>query len=130
MSMFKKLAEKLGIPQKEEIDENAPVFTSEESKMEEIMAERAKIKESMTQNLKRIGFTDDEIHEVLFILADTELQIKNIKEDLVGTNINNTDSDPNQILNDRVNEIRNLEIKASEKIRKKIAEIMERKRQS
>ncbi|MBQ9246502.1 hypothetical protein IJ182_09575 [bacterium] len=130
MSMFKKLAEKLGIPQNEEIDENETVFSSEKSQHDQIIAERSEIKESITATLKRIGFTESEIEEVLFILADTELQIKNINEDLVGTNINYQGDDPNDILKARVNEIHKLEIKASEKIRKKIAEIIERKRNS
>ncbi len=124
MSIFKKLAKKLsGEPTEEEL--NAPVFSGEESKTEEIKSQRSKVKESIMQNLQRIGFTEKEINEVIEIINISEYRIQQIIDELIGTNINN--DAPMEILNDKLKKIRNFELKAAEDIRNKVSEIIKRK---
>lgn len=112
MSFLEKLGKKLGI-----IPEN---------KTEEIMKERSAIKETMAKKLSDIGFTNDEIDEVLAILTKSEADVQKQKDLLIGTNINNPY--PNLIMREIFEEIRHIELKAASDIKAKIAEITERKK--
>lgn len=111
MELFRKLGEKLGI--------------IEEDKTEKIMQERAKIKETMSRNLERIGLTQEEIMEVLSILDKSEDEIQKQKDLLIGTNINNPE--PGIIMKEIFDEIKRLQLKAASDIKAKIAEIRTKK---
>ena len=65
MNLFKKMGQSLGF-----IPENPT---------EEIMEQRSKMKQQMADQLKSIGFSDDEIDEVLNILNNAEKRYKNKK---------------------------------------------------
>jgi len=111
MDFIKKLGEKFGF--------------IEENKTEKINKERSQIKETMAQNLQRIGFSEQEINEVLAILDKSEEEIQKQKDLLIGTNINNPD--PNLIMREIFEEIRRIELKAASDIKTKISEIRLRK---
>ena len=127
MSIFKKLAKKLGAIPEEQINENSKMFSSE-NKTEEINSERNKLKDSITANLERIGFSKDEIYEVISILNKGESYIQMLKNELIGTNINVNANESVNILNEKLREIRAKELEIAEDIRKKIAEIIDRKK--
>lgn len=111
MKFIKKIGKKLGfLP---------------DNKTEEIMDERAKIKVTMTKNLQSIGFNEDEIQEVLSILTKCEQDVQNIKDEMIGTNINNIFAV--EITQQKLNEIRELELKAAQDIKMKISEIKQSK---
>ena len=127
MSIFRKLAKKLGV-EKEEIDENKPFLTgSDENKTEEIMQERSKIMSEMENNLKKLGFDNNEVNEVIFILNKLERDKQKIKDSLIGTNINNPDKDQGMIIKDALATMRKMELQAAAEVRQKIAEIKQRK---
>ena len=127
MSIFRKLAKKLGV-EKEEIDENKPFLTgSDENKTEEIMQERSKIMSEMENNLKKLGFDNNEVNEVIFILNKLERDKQKIKDSLIGTNINNPDKDQGMIIKDALAAMRKMELQAAAEVRQKIAEIKQRK---
>ena len=107
MSFFRKLGEALGI-----IPEN---------KTEEINKKRSEVKESMEANLKSIGFTQDEVNQVLNIITVYENKIQEQKDLLIGTNINNYYI--NETMRPIFNEIRKLQLKMADEIRNKISEI-------
>jgi ABC-type lipoprotein release transport system permease subunit len=119
MSFLKKLADKLGI----NYDES--VFSSPD-RTEEISEERNNQKRMLIENLKRIHFSDSEIEEVTYILTKCEQMIQVVKDDLIGTNINNPD--PQKILVEKLEKIREIELNGAKDIREKIAEIIERKK--
>ena len=128
MSIFKKLSEKLGLPQ--EVDENdeTPFFSgSHESKTEEINAQRTQIMTEMESNLRKLGFDDNEVNEVIFILNKLERDKQEIKDNLIGTNINIKMKDPNMVLKLAIDDIRKLELQAAADVKAKIAEIRKRK---
>ena len=125
MSMFKKLAKKMGLNFEKEVGENEKIFVQEEDKTKEINDQRSKLKESITANLQRIGFDEDDIYEVISVLNKAEFHIKVLKDELIGTNINNPH--PDVILNEKLKEIRDLELQMAEDVRKKIAEIIKKK---
>ena len=111
MSFFKKLGEALGI-----IPEN---------KTKEINKKRSEVKISMEANLKSIGFTDDEVNEVLDIITVAEDEIQKQKDLLIGTNINNHYF--NESMRPIFAEIKRLQLKMADDIRNKISEIKQRK---
>lgn len=111
MKFLKKIGQFLGV-----IDEN---------KTEEIMNERSEIKNTLANNLRTIGFNDEEINEVLDIITKSEEAIQVQKDRLIGTNINNLE--PNIIMREIFEEIRRLQLQAGEDIKSKIAEIKARK---
>ena len=112
MDFIKKLGEKLGL--------------IEEDKTEKIHAERSMLKLNLANKLQSINFTEQEINEVLDILTKMEADVQIQKDLLIGTNINNPY--PDIIMNEVLDEIRRLEVKAGEDMRAKIAEIKERKK--
>ena len=128
MSVFKKLAEKLGIVKEETVDENKPFLTgSDVNRTEEISEERKKLIDSMQTNLRKLGFDDNEVNEVIFILNKLDRDKQVIKDSLIGTNINNPNADQGLILKEALTEIRKLELQAASDVQNKIAEIRKRK---
>lgn len=111
MSFFKKLGQALGI-----IPEN---------KTEEINKKRSEVKDSMEVNLKSIGFTQEEVDEVLHIITVAEDEIQKQKDLLIGTNINNHYF--NETMRPIFAEIKRLQLKMADDIRNKISEIKQRK---
>ena len=111
MKFIKKIGKKLGI-----IPDN---------KTDEIMDERSKIKMNMTKSLNSIGFSEDEIQEVLSILTKCEQDVQKIKDEMIGTNINNDFTV--EITQQKLNEIRKLELETANNIKNKISEIKQRK---
>ena len=97
----------------------------EKSKTDILNDVRAQMKKTMRENLKKIGFTKEEIKEVIDIIKDTEEAIQLKKDALVGSNINNDHviEDMQKVLYD----IRQMELKMAENIKAKIKEIKERK---
>lgn len=119
MSLLKKLADKLGI----NFDE--PVFSSPD-RTDEINEGRNNQKRMLVDNLKRLNFSDSEIDEVTYILTKCEQMVQVVKDDLIGTNINNLE--PDKILAEKLEKIHDIEVTAAKDIREKIAEIIERKK--
>lgn len=101
------------------------LFDNEESKTEEINKERAQLKKTMAQNLKQIGFTKEEIKEVLSVIEEIEQEIQMKKDSLEGSNINNDHTV--EIMNKVFYDIKQLELKMAYDVRMKIAEIKKRK---
>lgn len=99
---------------------------NEKSQTEKINDARVQLKKTMQQNLKRIGFSNSEIKEVMEIITDTEQEIQMKKDALVGTNINN--DHVGETMQKMFYDIRQLEFKMAADIRAKIAEIKARKR--
>lgn len=111
MSFFKDLGKALGlVPQ---------------NKTEQINKKRSEVKTSMEENLKSIGFTQSEVNEVLNIITIAEEKIQQQKDLLIGTNINN--QYVNETMKPIFAEIKRLQLKMADDIRKKITEIKERK---
>ncbi len=111
MSFLKKIGQKLGIV--------------EENKTEKLRKERDGIKKTLADNLKLLNFTEDEIDEVIDVITKTEDEIQKLKDELVGTNINNPN--PNEIMKEIFQEIRDLEMQMGLEVKAKISEIKTRK---
>ena len=79
----------------------------------------------MAQNLKQIGFTKEEIKEVLSVIEEIEQEIQMKKDSLEGSNINNDHTV--EIMNKVFYDIKQLELKMAYDVRMKIAEIKKRK---
>ena len=95
------------------------------SKTDILNSVRAQMKKTMAQNLKNIGFTKEEIKEVIDIINETEKEIQFKKDALVGTNINNDHTE--EIMKKTFYDIRQMELKMAEDIKAKIAEIKTKK---
>ena len=111
MGIFQKLAEKLGLIQ--------------ENRTEKIKEERENQKNIMVTNLLNIGFSEDDVKEVIEIIVKAERDIQEQKDLLIGTNINV--DDVNLAMKPCFDEIRRLQQKMAKDIRVKIAEIKQRK---
>ncbi len=111
MGIFQRLAEKLGI-----IPEN---------RTKKINEERENQKNIMITNLLNIGFSEDDVKEVIEIIVKAEKDIQEQKDLLIGTNINV--DDVNLAMKPSFDEIRRLQQKMALDIRTKIAEIKQRK---
>lgn len=101
------------------------IFGNEKTKTEKIKEDRNKTKKILDDNLKKIGFTDLEIKEVLDIITITEANIQIQKDSLVGIDINN--SNPSLIMEKVTNEIKELQQQMAVDIKKKVQEIQKRK---
>lgn len=119
MDFFKKIGDKITGKEKE-----TGLF-SPENRTPEINAQRSQIKQTMIANLQRLNFTPDEIKEVTDILDKCEQMVQVIKDDLIGTNINNLHAP--QILDEKLKRMREFELKAAADIKAKVAEILKRK---
>ena len=111
MGIFQKLAEKWGLIQ--------------ENRTEKINEERENQKNIMVTNLLNIGFSEDDVKEVIEIIVKAEKEIQEQKDLLIGTNINV--DDVNLAMKPCFDEIRRLQQKMARDIRVKIAEIKQRK---
>ncbi len=97
----------------------------EENKTAEIMEEREGVKKTLANNLSNIGFSEEEIAEVLAIITKAEEDVQKQKDLLIGTNINNLN--PNPIMREIFGKIREIQLKSGEDMKAKIAEIKARK---
>lgn len=97
----------------------------EKSKTDILNDVRAQMKRTISQNLKNIGFTKDEIKEVIDIINEAEEAIQYKKDALEGSNINNDHTQ--EIMKKTFYDIRQLELKMAEDVKAKIAEIKMRK---
>ena len=97
----------------------------EENKTAEIMEEREGVKKTLANNLSKIGFSEEEIAEVLAIITKAEEDVQKQKDLLIGTNINNLN--PNPIMREIFGKIREIQLKSGEDMKAKIAEIKARK---
>ena len=111
MGIFQRLAEKLGI-----IPEN---------RTKKINEERENQKNIMITNLLNIGFSEEDVKEVIEIIVKAEKDIQEQKDLLIGTNINV--DDVNLAMKPSFDEIRRLQQKMALDMRTKIAEIKQRK---
>ena len=111
MKFVRKIAKKLGI--------------IKQSKTEEINEERSEITLTLMKNLKAIGFTDDEVEEVVEIIDLAEAKIQEKKDSLIGTNINNPNV--NEDMKKIFQAIRNIQLQMGEDVKERIAEIKGRK---
>jgi|GEM_PF-1429064 len=96
-------------------------------KTREITQERKNILKQMTTSLKTLGFTDDEINEVLDIINKAQDDVAYIKEELEGTNLNVEAEEAVYITRKKTGDIRAKNEKMAADIRAKISEIMTRK---
>ena len=90
-----------------------------------INEERENQKNIMITNLLNIGFSEDDVKEVIEIIVKAEKDIQEQKDLLIGTNINV--DDVNLAMKPSFDEIRRLQQKMALDIRTKIAEIKQRK---
>lgn len=120
MDFFKKIGDKI----KGKSEENSGLFSTE-NRTPEINAQRTRLKQTMVANLQRLNFTPEEIKEVTDILEKCEQMVQVIKDDLIGTNINNLQAP--QILDEKLKRMREFELKAAADIKAKVAEILKRK---
>ena len=111
MGIFRKLGEKLGI--------------LPENRTEKINEERENQKNIMVTNLLNIGFSENEVKEVMEIIIKAENDVQVQKDLLFGTNINV--DDVNLTMKPIFDEIRRIHKQAAADIRAKIAEIRQRK---
>lgn len=111
MSFFKKLGKALGI--------------NPENKTKKISKKHIEVKASMEENLKSIGFTQEEINEVLNIIDTAEKKIQEQKDLLIGIDINNRYV--KETMKPIFEEIKKLQLKMANDIKEKIDEIKERK---
>ena len=111
MKFVRKIAKKLGI--------------IKQSTTDEINEERSEITKTLMKNLKGIGFTDDEVEEVVCIIDMAEAKIQEKKDSLIGTNINNPNV--NEDMKKIFQAIRNIQLQMGEDVKAKIAEIKGRK---
>ena len=75
------------IEKKKETKKNTPSY-------EQLMDERQQIKSKIQKTLEGIGLMPDEVNEVLNIVDETEKRIEFLKNQLIGSNI---DQDPTEI---------------------------------
>lgn len=111
MSFFKKLGQALGIAPK--------------NKTDKINNKHFEMKNSMENNLKSIGFTKEEVDEVLNVITLAEGKIQEQKDLLIGSNINNLYV--NETMKHIFAQIKKLQLKMADDVRAKIEEIKVRK---
>lgn len=101
------------------------LFGQEKCKMEKIKEDRDKIRKIVDENLKKIGFTNLEIKEVLDIITITETEIQALRDSLIITNVN---QDNQQLIMDKLtNEIKELQVQMATDIKNKVKSIQKRK---
>ena len=104
------------------VDDN---LSESDDKTLQIAKERDAIKEKMTEKLKGLKFTEDEIKSVLEIIFIAEGKIEALKSTLIGTNINNDDQTP--ALAHVLVQIKQLQIDMAQDIKQRVAEILAKK---
>lgn len=88
-------------------------------------ASRENLKQQLSLNLRRRGFTEMEINEVLDVITLAEADIKIAEDSLNHVNINNPD--PTRSMHAAIEDIRRYQKELAYNIRKKIIDIMKRK---
>lgn len=92
----------------------------------EATPQRGKLKTQIKLNLMRCGFTNMEVKEVLDVIALSEADIKIAEDSLKNININNPD--PTRAMHAALEDIRRYKKEMAYNVRKKIFEIMARKK--
>lgn len=92
----------------------------------EATPQRGKLKAQIKLNLMRCGFTNLEVKEVLDVIALSEADIKIAEDSLKNININNPD--PTRAMHAALEDIRRYKKEMAYNVRKKIFEIMARKK--
>ncbi|MGN0006237.1 MAG: hypothetical protein ACI37Z_09760 [Candidatus Gastranaerophilaceae bacterium] len=88
-------------------------------------ASRENLKQQLALNLKRRGFTEMEVNEVLDVITLAEADIKIAEDSLNHVNINNPD--PTRSMHAAIEDIRRYQKELAYNLRKKIIDIMKRK---
>lgn len=98
-----------------------------ENKSEQLKKEREQIKKHLSKTLKEQGFSAKDVGRVIGLIDEAEEEIQKIKDSLIGTNINNTDDDPNEKLYIGTNAIHERQIKLGKDIKEMVAKIRQEK---
>ena len=88
-------------------------------------ASRENLKQQLALNLRRRGFTEMEVNEVLDVITLAEADIKIAEDSLNHVNINNPD--PTRSMHAAIEDIRRYQKELAYNLRKKIIDIMKRK---
>lgn len=112
MGFFKKIGKKIGI-------------VKEENRTEEINEQRGNIKYEIAVKLQKKGFKEEDIKTVIGVIEKAENDIQNIKDSLIGTNINQ-EGDPNEKLHKGLEEIRTRQQQMQDEIQKTIQQLSEK----
>lgn len=99
----------------------------DENLTDKMRRQREQIKKNLENTLISQGFSSIEVGKVLNVIEIAERDIQVIKDSLIGTNINNEDSDPMQVVEDGRLKIREREIKMGEEIKSVVAQIKKEK---
>ncbi len=92
----------------------------------ETTTERENLKNQLTLRLMQYGFTRMEINEVLDVITLAEADIKVAKDSLNHVNLNN--QDPTRSIHSALNDIKLYQKELAFNLRKKILDIIERKK--
>lgn len=111
MSFFKKLGQALGITTKVEV--------------REINKKHLDTKISIRENLTEIGFSNEEIDEVINIISEYEIKIDKQKA-ILGI-IKESNENKEELINSTFNDIKEMQLKMVNDINKKIDEIKQTK---
>ncbi len=110
MDLFNEIGKKFGLIKEEE-----------KSKTEQIMEKRDNIKLNLAVKLYQQGFSDDEIETVLSVIESAENDIQQIKDSLIGTNINpKAGEDPMKPLSDGIDKIRKRQLEMQKELNETI----------
>ena len=92
----------------------------------EVSVHRGKLKTKIKHYLKRRGFSTMEINEIMDVITLAEADIKIAEDSLAHVNINNPD--PTRAMHAALEDIRKYEKELAYNVRKKIMDIMMRKK--
>lgn len=106
----------------------AKLFAKEKDEYQEVIDERNKIKENISNNFKtQLGFTNLEVKELLDLVTLAEAEIEEIKRGLANVNINNPNTEID--VENAVKKINQVSQQMYEDIKTKAAIIMQRKKE-
>ena len=92
----------------------------------EVTKNRGTLKNNIRVSLMRCGFTEMEVNEVINVIELAEADIRIAEDSIKLCNINNPD--PTRSMHAAIEDIRRYQKELAYDVRKKIMEIMERKR--
>lgn len=92
----------------------------------EVTKNRGTLKNNIRVSLMRCGFTEMEVNEVINVIELAEADIRIAEDSIKHCNINNLD--PTRSMHAAIEDIRRYQKELAYDVRKKIMEIMERKR--
>lgn len=98
----------------------------DDSYLFEATPQRGVLKAKIKKTLKMRGFSDMEIKEIIDVIVLAEADIKIAEDSLAHVNINN--NDPTRTMHAAIQDIKKYEKELAYNVRKKIMEIMARKR--